>query len=151
MSQFDWPITQKKVGTMEAPQNRRFYGKMECLPPFGPTYIGQKGRTLGKRNGIKARWYWEHSWGTHWEPNGNLKGTFLGGTNGGSYLLWAVSFIFFREFFHGTFLVLIVWWFLTCCEGAKGIAKDEPNLFDNFNWKKVLLLLLSSSPLWKSE
>jgi hypothetical protein len=42
------------------------------------------------------------------------------------------------------FLYLIVWWFLTCCEGAKGIAKDEPNLFDNFNWKKVLLLLLSS-------
>ncbi len=25
MSQFDWPITQKKNETMDAPQNRRFY------------------------------------------------------------------------------------------------------------------------------
>jgi hypothetical protein len=55
---------------MEAPQNRKFYGKMECLPLW-PTYIGEKGRTLGKRCGIKARCYWEHPWGTHWE----LKGT----------------------------------------------------------------------------
>jgi len=28
----NWPIAKKKVETMEAPQNRRFYGKMECLP-----------------------------------------------------------------------------------------------------------------------
>jgi hypothetical protein len=32
---------------MEAPQKRRFYGKMEYLPIW-PTYIGEKGRTLGK-------------------------------------------------------------------------------------------------------
>jgi hypothetical protein len=70
MSQFDWPITkkkkkkQKKVETMEAPQNRKFYGKMECLPLW-PTYLGEKGRTLGKTYGIKARCYWEHPWGTH--------------------------------------------------------------------------------------
>jgi len=63
MSQFDWPIA-KKVETMEAPQNRRFHGKMECLPLW-PTYIGEKGRTLGKTFGIKARCYWEHPWGTH--------------------------------------------------------------------------------------
>jgi len=38
--------------------------------PFGPlwpTYIGEKGRTLGKTSGIKARCYWEHPWGTQWE------------------------------------------------------------------------------------
>jgi len=35
-----------------------------------PTYIGEKGRTLGKTHGIKAKCYWEHPWGTHWEPNG---------------------------------------------------------------------------------
>jgi hypothetical protein len=29
------------------PQNRRFYGKIESLP-FLPTYIAEKGRTLGK-------------------------------------------------------------------------------------------------------
>jgi hypothetical protein len=76
MSQFDWPIA-KKIETTEAPQIRRFYGKMECLPLW-PTYIGEKGRTLGKINGIKARCYWEHPWGTHWEPKehiGNLMGT----------------------------------------------------------------------------
>jgi hypothetical protein len=53
---------------MEDPQNRRFYGKMECLPLW-PTYIGEKGRTLGKTYGIKAR--------CHWEPKehiGNLNG-----------------------------------------------------------------------------
>jgi len=32
MSQFDWPIAKKKVETMEASQNKRFYGKMECFP-----------------------------------------------------------------------------------------------------------------------
>jgi hypothetical protein len=43
---------------------------------FGPTYMGEKGRTLGKTYGIKVRCYWEHLWGTqHWEPRehiGNL-------------------------------------------------------------------------------
>jgi hypothetical protein len=39
--------SQKQVETMEAPQNRRFYGKMERLP-IRPTCIGEKGRTLGK-------------------------------------------------------------------------------------------------------
>ncbi len=66
----------KKVETMEAPQNRRFYEKMECLPLW-PTYIGEKRRTLGRTYGIKARCYWEHPWGTHWEPReciGNLMG-----------------------------------------------------------------------------
>jgi hypothetical protein len=46
---------------------------------LGPTYIGEKGRTLGKTFGIKARCYWEHPWETHREhrePIGNLKGTY---------------------------------------------------------------------------
>jgi len=49
---------------------------MKCLP-FWPTYIGEKGRTLGKTYGIKARCYWEHPWnlgnilGTQWEFEGN--------------------------------------------------------------------------------
>jgi hypothetical protein len=59
---------------MEAPQNGRFFGKMKCLALW-PTYIGEKGRTLGKTYGITVRCYWEHPWGTHWEPDGNLKGT----------------------------------------------------------------------------
>jgi hypothetical protein len=46
MSQFDWPIA-KKLETMEAPQNRSFYGKMECFPLW-PMYIGEKGRTFGQ-------------------------------------------------------------------------------------------------------
>jgi len=40
---------------------------MECLTLW-PTYIGEKGRILGKTYGIKMRCYWEHIWGTHWEP-----------------------------------------------------------------------------------
>jgi hypothetical protein len=46
-----------------------FYGKMNCLPLW-PSYIGEKGRTLGKKYGIKVRSYWEP-----WELDGNLKGT----------------------------------------------------------------------------
>jgi hypothetical protein len=49
---------------------------MDCLPLW-PTYKGEKGRTLGKTYGIKARMLW----GTHWEPMehiGNLKGNMLG-------------------------------------------------------------------------
>jgi len=53
MSQFDWPIA-KEVETVEAPQNRRFCGTMETLSLW-PTYIGEKGRTLGKTYGIKAK------------------------------------------------------------------------------------------------
>jgi hypothetical protein len=45
---------QKKIEAMESTQNRRFYGKMECLP-FRPSYIGEKGRTLGKHMGLKQR------------------------------------------------------------------------------------------------
>jgi hypothetical protein len=62
---------------MQIPQIRRFYGKMECLPLW-PTYIGEKGRTLGKTYGIKVRCYWEHFGnilGTLWELEGNIKGT----------------------------------------------------------------------------
>jgi hypothetical protein len=62
---------------MEAPQNRSFYGTMECFP-IRPTYIGEKGRTLGETYGIEVRFYWEHLWGTHWEHKEyirNLMGT----------------------------------------------------------------------------
>jgi hypothetical protein len=69
---------------MEAAQSRKFYGKMQCLPLW-PTYIGEKGRSLGKTYGIKRRCYWEHPWehignlgnilGTGWESIGNLMGT----------------------------------------------------------------------------
>jgi hypothetical protein len=38
---------QKKVEARGAPQNRRIYGKMECLP-LRPIYTGEKTRTLGK-------------------------------------------------------------------------------------------------------
>jgi hypothetical protein len=67
---------QSKVEIVEGPENRRFYGKMECFP-LRLTYIGEKGRTLGKTYVIKARCYLEHPWGTHWEPREpieNLKG-----------------------------------------------------------------------------
>ncbi len=45
---------QKKVEIMEASQCRRFYGKKKCLALW-PSYIGEKGRTLGNTYGIKAK------------------------------------------------------------------------------------------------
>jgi hypothetical protein len=46
----------KRVETMELPQNRRLYGKMESFSLW-LSYIGEKGRTLGKTYGIKVRCY----------------------------------------------------------------------------------------------
>ncbi len=69
-----WLAHCKKIEIIEAPKNRRFYGMMKCLPLW-PSYISEKGRTLGKTYGIKVRCYWEYPRRTHWEPNGNLKGT----------------------------------------------------------------------------
>ncbi len=70
----------KKVETMEAPQNRRFYVNMECLPLW-PRYIGEEW-TLSKTYGIKA-WCFGNTLGehignlmrTHWELEGNILGT----------------------------------------------------------------------------
>jgi hypothetical protein len=59
---------------MEASQNRNFYGILECLPLW-PTYIAEKGKALGKTCGIKARCYWEQTWGTQCEPDENPLGT----------------------------------------------------------------------------
>jgi len=73
--------SQKEVETMEVPQIKRFYGKMECLPIW-PTYIGEKGRTLGKNMGLKpgaiGNTHGEHIGNlmeTHWEIERNIEGT----------------------------------------------------------------------------
>jgi hypothetical protein len=47
-----YPKPKKKVETMDAQQNRRFDGKKESLALW-PSYIGEKGRTLGKTYGTK--------------------------------------------------------------------------------------------------
>jgi hypothetical protein len=43
---------------------------MECILLW-PMYIGEG--TLGKTYEIKARCYWEHTWGTHWEPREHIE------------------------------------------------------------------------------
>jgi hypothetical protein len=73
MDQFDWPITKRSCNYVGS-KNRSLCGKMNCIPLW-PTYIGEKGRTLGKTYGIKARCYWEQPWGTHWEFERNMLGT----------------------------------------------------------------------------
>jgi len=72
MSQFDWPL-QKKLKQWRLPKIEDSMERWNVLPLW-PTYIG-KGRPLGKTYGIKARCYWEHHWGTHWELEGNMLGT----------------------------------------------------------------------------
>jgi hypothetical protein len=75
ISQFNWSIAKIKIKieTMEAPQNRRFYGKMECHPLW-PTYIYlRRGGLWAKHKGVKVRCYWEHPWGTHWEPKEHIE------------------------------------------------------------------------------
>ncbi len=48
---------------------------IKSLSAFTFGLLGEKGRTLGKTYGIKARCYWEHPWGTIWELDGNMLGT----------------------------------------------------------------------------
>jgi hypothetical protein len=68
----------KKIETMGAPQNRRFYGKMDCLPLW-PSYIGEKGRTskhMGLKPGAIGNILGEHIgnlMGTHWEQRNKGK------------------------------------------------------------------------------
>jgi hypothetical protein len=75
MIQFDWPIAQKSWNHGSSPKIADSMEKMDCLPLW-PTYIGEKGRTLGKTYRIKAGCYWEHPWGTHWEPREHIENTF---------------------------------------------------------------------------
>jgi hypothetical protein len=53
------PSAKQKISFVEALQNRRLYGNIECLSLW-PTYIAEKGRTLGKTYGIKVNCSWEH-------------------------------------------------------------------------------------------
>jgi hypothetical protein len=69
MSQFGWTIA-KTSWNYRGSQNRRFRGKMACLPLW-PTYIGEKGWTLCKTYGLKRG----AIWGIYWEPDGNPLGT----------------------------------------------------------------------------
>jgi hypothetical protein len=66
-SQFDWPITPKKIETIGVDGSILKYR----VPPPWPTYIGDKRKTFAKAYGIKVRCYGEH-FGEH---IGNLKGT----------------------------------------------------------------------------
>jgi len=74
---------------MEAPQNRRFYVKMECLPPLAHLYIEvRRGGLWAKHRGLKrgaiGNTLGEHIGNlknilkTRWEPIGNLKGEHVG-------------------------------------------------------------------------
>jgi hypothetical protein len=89
--QFDWPIGEKELKLWRLTKiGRRFFGKLGVPIPFGPTYIGEKGRTLGKNiwdssevvlgtalgNILGTHWVFEGNMlGTHWVFEGNMLGT----------------------------------------------------------------------------
>ncbi len=73
MTQFHGPITKNSWNYRDSPKDKILW--KDGSLPLRPTYIGEKGSTLGKTYGIQVRYCWEHLWGTHWEPDGNLKGT----------------------------------------------------------------------------
>ncbi len=56
---FDWPVAKHVNTIFLTPKHRRFYWMMKFLP-LGPTWMGAKGRTLGKTYGINERCYREH-------------------------------------------------------------------------------------------
>ncbi len=79
-----WLAHHKKIETMEAPQYKRFYWKMECFTLW-PTYIGEKGglwtKHMGLNQGAVGNTLGElignlgNILRTWWELIGNLKGT----------------------------------------------------------------------------
>jgi hypothetical protein len=87
MSQFDWPITQKKK--KKPWRLPRIEGSiLKCrVPALWLTYIGERRQHL-PNHGIKVRCYGEHVGGTHWDlgehienlmgTHGELKGNMLG-------------------------------------------------------------------------
>jgi hypothetical protein len=60
MNQFDWPITQKKLETMEAHKCKRFVFEVCRVPPLWPSSIGEWSTTFAKEYGIKVSCYGEH-------------------------------------------------------------------------------------------
>jgi hypothetical protein len=69
LNNFHWPIT-KKIGTLEAHHNRRFY-------IHSSSYLAQlckwKGENFGQNIWDENVMLLETSWGTHWELDGNNK------------------------------------------------------------------------------
>jgi hypothetical protein len=57
MSQLDWPII-KKMKLWRLPKIKGYFLKYR-VPPFWPTYIGERRTTFVKAFGIKVRYYWE--------------------------------------------------------------------------------------------
>ncbi len=50
---------------MEAPKIEDSIEIWSASPPLAHLYRGE-----GEEFGIKVRFYWEHPWGTYWEPIG---------------------------------------------------------------------------------
>jgi hypothetical protein len=83
MSQFDWPITQKKK-LWRLPEIEGSILKYR-VSPLWPNYTGERRKTFAKAYGIKVRCYGEYVGqhngnlrnliGTHWEHSGNTLGT----------------------------------------------------------------------------
>ncbi len=74
MSQFDWPITQKRLNVWDLPKIEGSI--LEYIAPcLWPSYIGWRRTTVAEPYGIKVKCYWEHPWGTQWELDGNMLGT----------------------------------------------------------------------------
>ncbi len=71
ISQFDWPIETKSWNYGGSPKTEVSLERWSASP-FGPPIYVRRGRTLGTAYWIKARCYWEHPLGTHWELEGNM-------------------------------------------------------------------------------
>jgi hypothetical protein len=86
---------QKKIGTVEPLQNRRFYLEVQSSLLLAH-YIGERRTKFVKAYGIKVRCYGEHVgehignlMGTHWELKGDI------GTN-----FWSPKYSRILEFFY---------------------------------------------------
>jgi hypothetical protein len=70
MSQLDWPII-KKMKLWRLPKIKAYFLKYK-VPPFWPTYTGERRTTFFKAYGIKVKYYLGIFWGTCQELGNSL-------------------------------------------------------------------------------
>jgi hypothetical protein len=66
-----WVTHKEELGVLEVSADHlRWTPKVALLLELP---CSESVRTLGQTYGIKARCYWEHPWGTHWEPREHIE------------------------------------------------------------------------------
>ncbi len=71
-----WPIAPEKIKIMEVFLKIKGFVLIYIVPPFGPTYIGERRTTFVKAHGLEVRCLYKEHVGEHIVNLGNISGTY---------------------------------------------------------------------------